>query len=246
MDNYLHGWTPTGPGAYAAGIGGPWGNEGSFGNSDYDQESGLLYLINRYYDPSTGQFLNVDTLVALTHAPYSYAADNPVNLTDPTGQFFGLDNLVVGAIGAVTGAVGYGLSVIDGSRSFSWQNLGAATAGGAVAGATGAECVDSPAVGSRPRAFGGAAGSAVAYALGSGSKSWAGLACTVGEGALGGAAGGVLGGKLFPARGLPGQWSLPRKISNIWNPGINSKLLYGSGSVGGATGAVPALASPCC
>jgi RHS repeat-associated protein len=50
-----------------------------------DAESGLIYLVNRYYDPATGQFLSVDAALSLTHEPYSYTADNPVNQTDPTG-----------------------------------------------------------------------------------------------------------------------------------------------------------------
>ena len=62
-----------------------------------DPETGLIYLTNRYYDPSTGQFLNVDPLVGLTHAPYSYAADNPVNNTDPSGLY--CNKLPAGAIG---------------------------------------------------------------------------------------------------------------------------------------------------
>lgn len=50
-----------------------------------DPETGLLYLINRYYDPATGQFLSVDPLEGLTQQPYQYASDNPVNNTDPNG-----------------------------------------------------------------------------------------------------------------------------------------------------------------
>jgi RHS repeat-associated protein len=50
-----------------------------------DTETGFYYLRNRYYDPATGQFLSVDPAVSATQAPYSYADDNPLNYTDPTG-----------------------------------------------------------------------------------------------------------------------------------------------------------------
>jgi RHS repeat-associated protein len=50
-----------------------------------DAESGLIYLRARYYDPATGQFLNRDPLVDETRAPYSYAGNNPLNRTDPSG-----------------------------------------------------------------------------------------------------------------------------------------------------------------
>jgi uncharacterized protein RhaS with RHS repeats len=41
----------------------------------------------RYYDPSTGQFLSRDPLVALTQSAYGYVGDNPLNATDPSGLF---------------------------------------------------------------------------------------------------------------------------------------------------------------
>ncbi len=41
--------------------------------------------VHRYYDPQTGQFLTVDPLVAQTGQPFSYANDDPVNLSDPSG-----------------------------------------------------------------------------------------------------------------------------------------------------------------
>ena len=44
------------------------------------------YLVGRYYDPATGQFLNVDPLVDETGQPYAYTGDDPVNGTDPLGQ----------------------------------------------------------------------------------------------------------------------------------------------------------------
>lgn len=43
-----------------------------------DQTTGLVYLIHRYYDPTTGQFLTIDPYLAATEAPYSYASDDPV------------------------------------------------------------------------------------------------------------------------------------------------------------------------
>ena len=52
----------------------------------YADPAGDIYLIGRYYDPATGQFLSVDRIVRETHAPFEYASDNPVDLTDPTGN----------------------------------------------------------------------------------------------------------------------------------------------------------------
>ena len=59
----------------------PFGYAGAY----TDTESGLLYLTHRYYDPTTGQFLTVDPLVAQTGEPYGYTNDNPVNKSDPAG-----------------------------------------------------------------------------------------------------------------------------------------------------------------
>jgi uncharacterized protein RhaS with RHS repeats len=41
--------------------------------------------VDRYYDPSTDQFLSVDPLLALTGQPYAFTADDPLNETDPLG-----------------------------------------------------------------------------------------------------------------------------------------------------------------
>ncbi len=43
------------------------------------------HLINRYYDPTTAQFLSIDPLAAMTGQPYQYAGDDPVNASDPSG-----------------------------------------------------------------------------------------------------------------------------------------------------------------
>jgi RHS repeat-associated protein len=41
--------------------------------------------VNRYYDPSTAQFLGIDPKLAETGQPYAYTADDPLNQTDPLG-----------------------------------------------------------------------------------------------------------------------------------------------------------------
>ena len=51
----------------------------------YCAGAGRHYLIGRYYDPQTGQFLSVDPLIDETGQPYAYAGDDPVNLADPSG-----------------------------------------------------------------------------------------------------------------------------------------------------------------
>ncbi len=58
----------------------PFGFQGS-----YRDATGLIYLINRYYDPATDQFLSVDPMVATTNQPYVFTNDNPLNATDPLG-----------------------------------------------------------------------------------------------------------------------------------------------------------------
>lgn len=57
-----------------------------FAGAYTDLGTGLLYLVHRYYTPSTGQFLSVDPKVATTHEPYEYVGDDPVNTVDPTGD----------------------------------------------------------------------------------------------------------------------------------------------------------------
>ncbi len=53
----------------------------------YTDPTGLVYLIGRYYDPQTGQFLSVDPDVDETMQPYAYASDDPVNSSDPSGLY---------------------------------------------------------------------------------------------------------------------------------------------------------------
>jgi len=52
--------------------------------SDHDF-AGLVYLNNRYHDPTLGHFISVDPLVGKTGQPYLYANGTPVTLSDPSG-----------------------------------------------------------------------------------------------------------------------------------------------------------------
>ncbi len=59
----------------------PLGYDAQYTSSD----TGLIYLRNRVYDPTTAQFLPVDPAVSITREPYAYGGDNPVNRRDPDG-----------------------------------------------------------------------------------------------------------------------------------------------------------------
>jgi RHS repeat-associated protein len=58
----------------------PFGYQGS-----YTDSTGLIYLINRYYDATTDEFLSIDPDVADTIQPYLFTGDDPLNADDPTG-----------------------------------------------------------------------------------------------------------------------------------------------------------------
>lgn len=50
----------------------------------YDEESGMVYLRNRYYNSTTGRFISEDPIKDGVNW-YVYAEDNPVNMWDPNG-----------------------------------------------------------------------------------------------------------------------------------------------------------------
>ena len=58
------------------------------------------YGVGRYYDPTTGQFLSVDSDVDQTGQPYAYVNGDPVNNRDPSGACVLCSN----PVGIVSGA----------------------------------------------------------------------------------------------------------------------------------------------
>jgi len=69
-------------------------------DGQYRDTSGLYYMLNRWYDPETAQFLTADPLALLTQQPYGMAQDDPVNITDPTGLCPGIAAPYIYALGA--------------------------------------------------------------------------------------------------------------------------------------------------
>ena len=103
----------------------------------YDVESGLYYLLSRYYDPVTQRFVNGDAYAStgtgiLGFNMFAYCNNNPVNMADTTGElpFF----LVTAAIGAVAGAIIGGV-VAAKSGGNVWAGIGIGAAAGGLAGA---------------------------------------------------------------------------------------------------------------
>jgi RHS repeat-associated protein len=66
----------------------PFGYQGTYTDASSDGLN-LNYMIDRYYDPATDQFLSVDPLVMDTGQPYAFTGDDPLNGTDPLGNVFG-------------------------------------------------------------------------------------------------------------------------------------------------------------
>ncbi len=67
-------------------------NSYEYAGEEYDEETGLVYLRNRYYDPEIGRFISPDSVVGnlgdpQTLNPYAYVRNNPVNYIDPSGLY---------------------------------------------------------------------------------------------------------------------------------------------------------------
>lgn len=110
----------------------------------YDVETGFYYLQTRYYDPTICRFINADNYELVAELSqtvgqlnlYAYANNNPVMLTDETGEFV-LSTLLIGAL------IGFGVSfassaIMQAAFNGGEVNLGTALIDGAFGAAAGA------------------------------------------------------------------------------------------------------------
>lgn len=145
-------YTPFGEVVGQSGLAAPLG----FTGEPQDAETALVYLRARHYSPRLGRFLTQDPFPGFLHLPstlhsYQYALNDPLNLTDPSGEIPPLVLAVgIGAgIGGAIGGIDYLLSLDQPqpvgddccgamtSNEFQWTAFGRAVGIGAVSGAVG-------------------------------------------------------------------------------------------------------------
>ncbi|HBP18365.1 MAG TPA: hypothetical protein DEA08_11320 [Planctomycetes bacterium] len=84
-------------------------NPFTFTGRYFDAETGLFQYRNRYYDPTLGRFLSVDSVgFAEGMNPYQYVGGNPLNMVDPSGNVVerAVAGVGSGLFSAVTSALG--------------------------------------------------------------------------------------------------------------------------------------------
>jgi len=204
----------------------PWGqvsrSEGNadpthgFTGKELDPETGFYYYGGRYYDAGLARFISADPFVPTPANPqslnrYSYVLNNPVNLIDPSGYFFGflgrlfkrifefhrkygwevfrvLAPIVVGVAVAIVltphvGPVAAGM-------------IGGAAGGAVSYGLNGGDPTTSIVLGAAFGGIGGAVGPPLAGALGGGWQGAVGSGTILG-GAFGGISAGIFGGDVL-------------------------------------------------
>ncbi len=154
----------------------------------YDSETGYYYLNSRYYDPETGRFLNADSLVSTSDLTglnmFAYCGNNPVNMSDSSGQLPKWATKLVAAVAVV--------AVVAAVAAITVATAGAGTAAAVIAIGAAKGAV----IGMVSGAAIGAATGAVSHRVSTGSWSGAGTAALngMGDGALSGAITGAITG----------------------------------------------------
>ena len=97
-------------------------------DKEFDGEHGKYYFGARYFDPFFGMWMSPDPAGQFAN-PYTYGGD-PVNGNDYKGLWFGFDDAIAAAVGAVVGFVSYSLTNLDDwhwERALAYTGIGAAS-----------------------------------------------------------------------------------------------------------------------
>ncbi len=84
----------------------------------YDSETGLYYLKSRFYDPTTGRFVNADSQLSASEDSvqgtnlYTYCFNNPVNMSDSSGNWPKFLRNLVATVATVVGTFTASRSVV--------------------------------------------------------------------------------------------------------------------------------------
>lgn len=102
---------PSTPGARSASAhqtGDPKGRYCASLGHKQDDESGLVYMRARYYEPGSGRFISED-YARDGYCYFTYCNNNPVNYTDQSGKSTGIDGLYqfIGMFAAVGGFMAF-------------------------------------------------------------------------------------------------------------------------------------------
>ncbi|SFN75529.1 toxin TcdB middle/N-terminal domain-containing protein [Nitrosospira briensis] len=99
-----------------------------FNSKQVDTTTGLYFFGARFYSPQLGRFITPDPF--LQYSPhrgqrkpislhlYGFVMNNPINVVDPNGLWFGLDDAIVAGIGFVGGVIG---GIINGADT--WDEI---------------------------------------------------------------------------------------------------------------------------
>jgi len=212
-----------------------------------DKETGLYYLITRYYDPEVGRFISADDpryldfQVAYGYNRYAYCVNNPVMYVDPSGKF---------GIGAIIGIVGATMLLGGGAQLVSnalagatgsdlWRGVAGATLG---SGVNALALWLSPFTGGASLVFAAGLGAAVQTGVdtletvvrGENVNGWQTVA-DLGVNFVTTLAGNWLGSKLIPTnRG----WFQPRKFLSVFMKPYGQKILLQTAIGAGLSGIV--------
>lgn len=113
----------------------------TFTGQEDDDDLGLYNYGARLYDPVLGRFISPDSVVQSPDDPqtlnrYSYARNNPLSYTDPSGNFYIIDDIVYVIVAAVAYAIETASAgIVAGATAWTVAEVTVSVAAGAALGA---------------------------------------------------------------------------------------------------------------